>query len=60
MPTYFRIAKLKADDHMNHHRAGISRRRSEALDSTQERLLFNGIGIDHHSLEINGRDVSRQ
>jgi hypothetical protein len=24
----------------------------EALDSTQERLLINGIGIDYHSLEI--------
>jgi hypothetical protein len=37
---------------MNHHCAGIARGHGEALDPTQERLFVDGIGIDHHALEI--------
>jgi len=58
-PTYLRIRKLEADGHMNHHCAGIARRHREALDSTQQRLLINGIGIDHHSLKIHQEKRSR-
>jgi hypothetical protein len=50
--AYFRIARLEADDHMNHHCAGTARRHGEALDLTQERVHINGVGVDHHLLEI--------
>jgi hypothetical protein len=50
---------LEAYDHMNHHYAGIAGRDGEALDSIQERLLVDGIGIDHHSLEIHQEKSGR-